>query len=862
MADNSFLSGDAKIDLTNCDREPIHVLGQVQSYGCLIAVSHDWLVNHVSGNVKQLLGLEAEDLVGTSLNDHLPAETRHRLRSKLQLLDRNGDAARIFALDVFEDGRVFDLSIHVSGRTVVFEFEAKSGSEQRDDMAYVQPLIARIRRHRDLEGLCKEGARALKALTGFDRVMVYQFADDGTGTVVAEARERSMEPYLGLRYPASDIPKQARELYKRSLLRLIANVDGEVFPIVPANNPEGQPLDLSLAVTRSVSPIHLEYLRNMGVAASMSVSILRKGELWGLFACHHETPYYVDYEKRTAVELFAQLFSYELAEKENDLERHGRDKAQALHNRLMARLSSDADPFGSFEADAAEIAQVIDFDGIALFSDGRYAALGAAPTEQEFAGLARFLNTTATGHVFATDRIGQRYEAASAFADRAVGLLALPISRSPRDYIVLFRREIAQIVTWAGDPAKPVDVGPNGIRLTPRKSFEAWQEIVKGRSAAWTRGELQAAEALRVTLLEVVLKVTDEANLERKKAHEQQELLIAELNHRVRNILNLIRGLVSQGRGETETIEAFTAVLDGRIQALARAHDQLTQKDWSSVSLVKLIEIELKAFTNDKQGRVSISGNDALLTPEAFSTMALVVHELITNSAKYGALSDSTGSVAIELRREASGDLLAEWREKNGPPVKAPTRRGFGTTIIEKSVPFELKGKADLRFRMTGVEADFVIPADYVEDATAKDREDRPQKTNEAPVDLTLEGAVLLVEDNMIIAMDVSDVLTELGASDVQTASTVNDALRLLESRPFELAVLDVNLGKETSVAIAARLRELGIPFALATGYGTTDDITTAYGDAPILKKPYVKERLARTLQVAMKQNEQKQNER
>ena len=848
MTGNSFLSSDTTIDLTNCDREPIHILGHVQSYGCLIAVSQDWLVNHASTNVKEVLSLEAKDLIGTSLNAHLPAETRHHLRSKMQLLGRQEGAVRIFSLDVFEDGRLFDLSLHATGRSFVFEFEAKSRSEPRDDMAYVQPLIARIRRHGDVETMCAEATRALKALTGFDRVMVYQFAENGSGSVIAEAREQAMEPYLGLRYPASDIPKQARELYKRSPLRLIADVEGQVFPIVPEKSPEGKSLDLSLAVTRAVSPIHLEYLRNMGVAASLSVSILRKGELWGLFACHHRTPLYMDYEKRTAVELFAQLFSYELADKENDLERQDSLKAQALHDRLMTRLSGEADLFGSFEADAAEIGEVIEFDGIALYSDGRYAALGAAPTEQEFAGLARFLNTTDTSTIFATDTLAERYEGAGDFADRVAGLLALPISRRPRDYIVLFRREVAQIVTWAGNPSKPFEVGPNGIRLTPRKSFEAWQEVMKNRSALWSAGELRAAEALRVTLLEVVLKVTDQASMERERAQEQQELLIAELNHRVRNILNLIRGLVSQGRGETNTIETFTAVLDSRIQALARAHDQLTQKDWSSVSLVELIEIEFKAFIDNKQGRVSISGKDVLLTPNAFSTMALVIHELITNSAKYGALSDSTGSVAIELRREESGALLAEWREKSGPPVEAPKRRGFGCTIIEQSIPFELKGKADLRFRTTGVEADFVIPASYVEEATADEGAEQPEEQVAEPANFALNGTTLLVEDNMIIAMDARDMLMRLGAPEIQTASTAADALRILESQTFELAVLDVNLGKETSLPVAARLVELGIPFILATGYGATEEITANYPKAPILKKPYAEDGLKRAL--------------
>ena len=829
-------------DLTNCDREPIHLLGNVQSYGCLISTSADLMVNHVSENCTDMLGIAPEDAVGQHLKELLPRETIHDLRSKLQISrSSGGGVSRMFGYDVKRDGALFDISIHASGSSFIFEFEAKASKADRDDLAMVPPLIARVGRQGNVVAAADEAAMALQMMTGFDRVMVYRFAPDGTGEVIAEHHEPGMVPFLGLRYPASDIPRQARELYKRNLLRLIADVNAPVSPIVPDRNPNGDPLDLSLATTRAVSPIHLEYLRNMGVGASMSVSILKDGELWGLFACHHREPLYVDFERRTAIELFAQFFSYELAAKiEAEIREEERD-SRLLHDRLMVRLSEGGDLIDSFEVVADELAQIVASDGVAVFSEGRYTSRGSAPTFEEFKPLARFLNTAPTGKVFATDNLAAIYPGADVIADRVAGLVAVPISRTPRDYIVFFRHEVARSVKWAGDPTKPVEPGPNGIRLTPRKSFEAWTEIVRNTSASWSESELRAAEALRISLIEIVLKLTDEANTGRQVAAEKQELLIAELNHRVRNILNLIQGLVSQSKSSAASLETYTKVLDGRIQALARAHDQLTRQDWSPSNLRDLIGVEVNAFLNGQTDRLVVSGDVPLLAPEAFSTMALVIHELVTNSAKYGALTDRAGKVNINLDITDDGALMIKWRELGGPPVKAPKRRGFGSAIIDRTVPFELNGTVETRFKLAGFEADIMIPSRYVTAGTheAEAAAAQAAAVAEAAEPVNLSGTALVLEDNMVIALDATDILKQIGAEKVRMASSVKSALEIIAKDEISFALLDINLGNQTSLEVAQRLAELGTPFVLATGYGEVEGMLGGYPDAPVVQKPF-----------------------
>ncbi|MDC0737839.1 HWE histidine kinase domain-containing protein [Cognatishimia sp. SS12] len=852
MSDHNTSGPEPEYDLTTCDQEPIHIIGTVQDFGCLLAVSTDWIVTHFSANCPEILGCDG-DMLGRPISEFLTPQALHDLRTRMQMLQIDDKPVRVFAYDLKGDGQLFDISVHTSERRFVFEFEPRGTSPQDVyDPALVQALIARVQRHDTLDALAHEAARGLRNLSGFDRVMVYKFEEDGSGHVIAEARKPDVEPFLGLRYPASDIPKQARELYKRSLLRIIPDVDAPVHPVRPERDPMGAPLDMSLAVTRAVSPIHLEYLGNMGVAASMSVSILRNGELWGLLACHHYAPHYISYEKRTSVELFAQLFNYELAQLEMQDELGDVERARGMHDRLLPQFSSGRGLVDVFKDLCREMSGAVAFDGAVIYSDGDYRHTGTVPTLAEMDALARFLNACPPGQIYTTDQLGAFYDGAGAIADRVAGLLAIPISRKPRDYLVLFRREVVKSVVWAGNPTKPVETNENGRRLTPRKSFQAWKEMARGQSQPWHPRELRIAEALRTTLIEAVLKQADETNAERKRAQDQQELLIAELNHRVRNILNLIRGLVSQGRETEGSVEKFGAVLDERIHALARAHDQLNQSEWDWSPLAGLIAAETDAFLAGKASRVRVTGSAVELSPDAFTCLALVVHELVTNSAKYGALSDSSGQVNISIDMLPNGAVSLTWRERDGPAVAPPKRKGFGTTIIEKSIPFELGGTAEVRYETTGLEADFTIPKAQARPAEGEVTvpRDSAQEVDHMPV--KFHGNALVIEDNMIIALDVVDMLTHLGARSVETASRVSTARDILANGQVDFVLADLNLGSETSLPVVEECVASGVPVVLATGYADTDEITASvrasYKDLKILKKPYTIEQLSSVL--------------
>ncbi|WP_225896816.1 HWE histidine kinase domain-containing protein [Brevundimonas goettingensis] len=841
------------VDLTNCDREPIHILGAIQPIGFLIALTSDWLIARVSANVADFIGRSPDALFGQPLDTVFSKRAVHNLRNRAAML-RGADAVeRVFDYELVDGSGTFDVAIHISAGQIVIEGEPASG-EHGDATGMVRSMITRLDQAGDFDAFYKEGARQIRALIGFDRVMVYRFAADGHGEVVAEAVRAGIGRFMGLHYPASDIPAQARELYRRNLLRVITDVNAPAVPVLPQRDENGRPLDLSLSVLRSVSPIHIEYLKNMGVGASLSISIIVEGRLWGLFACHHYSPRCPTFERRSVAELFSQMFSMRLESRERQETVEYERRARDISDQLLGAVASDETLLKDPDWLGDILTHAIQADGVGVWIGGKHAFSGTTPSLDDFRRIVRALNGTAAGKVFATDHIGSIVPGAEAFASQAAGLLAIPISRSPRDYVVLFRRELIHSVRWAGDPHKPVEYGPNGPRLTPRESFAEWKELVEGHSRPFTASEKRVAETLRATLIEVVLRLADEASAERQQSSARQELLIAELNHRVRNILGVIRGLIRQSQPAAgEDMSDFVKVVDGRIHALARAHNQITDDHWGPAPLQALIDAEAAAFVSE-QDRIVTEGEPILLNPQAYSTMALVVHELVTNSTKYGALSTLAGRVTIGWHRNAKGDLNLEWREAGGPTVAAPTRKGFGTTIIDRSVPYDLGGKAHVDYVPSGVQATFCIPARHVSEARSITGQPitypRPEAGHSQAIPTSvLDGHhVLVVEDSLIIALDAEDIVSRLGASTVATAATLEAALESIEAAPPTIAMLDINLGDRNSYPVADRLMELNVPFLFATGYGEQAVLPMEHRGRPVIQKPYVLEKVARVL--------------
>lgn len=834
-------------NLTDCDVEPITRPERIQSFGFLLAMSRTWVVVRVSENLEGMLGIKPAAALGTTLDSFADAESLHEIRNRMTGLSAIGGVERLYGVPLINGRPPFDIAIHYAGELCVLEGEPAGLDSRTDAASLVRKMVARLNSHTSLDYLHQDAARQVRSLTGFDRIMIYRFLPDGAGEVIAEVLKPGKESFLGLHYPASDIPQQARTLYLRNSFRIIADVRSATIPL-QSRDAAAEPLDLSLAITRAVSPVHIEYLRNMEVAASLSISIVVEGKLWGLIACHHDAAKLPTFVTRTAAELFGQMYSMTLENRLRLIADHQDGRSRQAVANMMKLLAANPSFLTDTDWLLVTLREMVQCDGVAITINGEVSACGAAPAAIEIESMAKFLSALSPTEVFVSDNLGSLRPPFPTVSPIAAGVLCIPISLAAGDYIMLFRRERLHEIRWAGQPDKATAIADDR-RISPRKSFAAFCESVRGHSRAFAESEQRVAGEIRAGFMEMSLRGSRENAVEQSLAGGRQEVLIAELNHRVRNVLALIRGLISQTQGEGGDSAKYVESLSGRVHALARAHDRVTRQNWAPAPLNAIFDDEIAAYVPTQRDRFVISGPPVFLAPPAYSAVALIVHELVTNSSKYGALSDS-GRVEVTLSVVPDEGLRFKWRETGGPVVTPPTRRGFGSVIIERVVPFDLQGTALVSYFAAGLEAEFFIPerhlaspdvADFgTPDAISAPTSDEAQTNNQPLAGFN----VLLLEDNLIVALEAEDILRSLGAKSIVAVSTTAAAVKIRETTAIDFAMLDINLGFENSLGFAASLRASKIPFLFASGYGEQRKAGDSLLAELTVSKPYDREAL------------------
>lgn len=850
-----MLTNPEPVDLTNCDREPIHVPGSIQPHGCLLACdgSAGTVMRH-SVNAAEMLGVGEYDINGRKLEELIGERPAHDIRNAIAKWGNQQRPGLLIGVAVAHAKTPFNVAVHRHNGVNIIEFEPADASDATPPLELSRLLIGRISQCSDLDLLFDEAARLLRSALGYDRVMVYHFAHDGSGCVISEARRSDLESFLGQHFPAGDIPQQARLLYLQNTVRIVSDSHGARVAIEPVLDASGEPLDLSFAHLRSVSPVHCEYLRNMGVGASMSISIVQDGALWGLIVCHHYAPRALSMEKRVAAEMFGEFFSMQLA----GLSQRRKLAASENARRYLDQLLHNASQHGKVEDllrdSIAGFTALMPCDGVGLVLNETWSSHGASPPAAAVPGLIAFVNSVAEGKVWATSALSDRLPIAESYAGAVSGVLVVPLSQLPRDYLLFFRRELSQTVNWAGDPDKIYQCGPLGDRLTPRRSFAVWKQIVERQSAPWLQSECDTAEAMRTPLVEVVLRQSELLADERQKADVRQKMLNEELNHRVKNILALIKSLVSHPAQDGKSIEDYINSLTGRIQALSLAHDQVIRGAGGG-ALQALIDAELSPYRGTVRA-IEASGPDVLLDARAYSVLALVLHELATNAAKYGALSVSAGHLALHWIRTEASDCEIRWVERDGPVVGQPLQPGFGSVLIRRSIPYDLGGESDVEFAPAGTRVQLSIPARFLTWPASGRAPAPPEPHKKAEPTASMRGLnVLMVEDQLLIAMDVETMLAREGAAAVVTVSSVTEALQALALQAPDVGILDVNLGSGSSLPVALALVARGIPFIFATGYGENSMIPTSLAGVPIVRKPYDLPALLAALTKAMTDN-------
>ncbi len=496
-----------QVDLTNCDREPIHIPGLIQPHGVLIAVDENFTITQISANCGDYLGSSAEEILGKSLETLFKAEYFNYF--KQEIASQNLASNPVYLNDFNGNSKTFEMSAHRFDGILIIECEVRQtdvSEAEKNLYSKLRSQLGVMNRSQTAAEFCQMAAKTVRSYTGFDRVMIYRFHEDDSGEVIAEDLSEAMNPFYGLHYPASDIPKQARALYLKQLLRFAVDVGAAASPIVPTLNPQtNSPLDLSFAVTRAMSPIHVEYLKNMGVAATMSISIVKNGKLWGLIACHHHSPRYISHQGRMIGELVAHTISLQIESKINDENFVYRSHLDDANNAIVEDLSKNPDIVQCLINGENNLLKTIEADGAALVYGDQIFLIGQTPTQFQVKKLVEWLWIKNREDVFATNKLLDYLPSAEEYSDQTSGILAIRLTQNLPEYLIWFRAEYAHSINWAGNPEKPVTVENDSLRLSPRKSFAAWSEEVRGKSKPWQDYELEFAQKLRRALVEIII---------------------------------------------------------------------------------------------------------------------------------------------------------------------------------------------------------------------------------------------------------------------------------------------------------------------------------------------------------------------
>ncbi|NMY96735.1 ATP-binding protein [Pseudomonas proteolytica] len=562
--------------LANCADEPIRYPGAIQPHGVLLTLSEpDLRIVQVSANVASLFNHQPEALLGQPLDTLLgtqPTDVVRQMAGQPSFIDAP-------PLYVTLNGGQFEGLLHRHQGVLVLEFEPHyehfQPKSQNGRTSNLGKMLQRLQSAKTLQALYEISVSEIQAMTGYDRVLIYRFEEEGHGQVIAEASAPSMELFNGLFFPASDIPQQARELYRTNWLRIIPNADYEPVPLLPKLRPDtGQPLDLSFATLRSVSPIHCQYMKNMGVLSSMSISLMKGDKLWGLISCGNREPLHVPNDLRTTCQTIGQVLSLQISAMEAlDISRQREEKVDALGKLNQAMSNSSDAVFDGLAQCPQVLMDLVQAGGVAIIEGQQLHRYGNCPEPEQIRALHKWLKDTGQP-VFASHHLSAVYPPAADYQAVASGVMAMSLPKPVDNGVLWFRPEVKENIQWSGDPKKPLalEKSDTGLRLRPRTSFEIWKVEMAGISTKWSPGDRFAANDLRRSALE--------NDLARQVLREQQAVrardeLVAVVSHDLRNpmtVISMLCGMMQKAFSSdgTHTSRRISSAIDTMQQAAGR----------------------------------------------------------------------------------------------------------------------------------------------------------------------------------------------------------------------------------------------------------------------------------------------------
>jgi chemotaxis family two-component system sensor kinase Cph1 len=651
-----YLKPQERLDLTNCDREPIHIISHVQPHGALLALNPaDMTILQASENTLALFGIAAPDLLGRNVDILLVPERVEELRQNAA--EGRIDANPLYLFSAPLAGRgPFHILAHVYREVLLVEVEAITPDDNSPDYyGLIKKTLTRFAGTATVRTFAQTICEEIRQLTGFDRVMVYKFLEDQSGEVIAEdlAPEQShQESYLGLHYPAGDIPKQARALYLLNEIRMMPDVAYKPSPLIPAINPlTGRPLDMSYAFLRGKSVMCTQYLLNMGPQASMSMAIVKGGELWGLISCHHYAPRRVAYDVRTACEFVARVVSLQIVEKEANEEAEYRRHIDDMQHHFIERMARQGNLLSALADFDPNILSFVQCNGCAVLLGGECRRFGDTPDDLQIRALTQWLATTHSEQIYATSMLPSEFPEAEAFKTTACGLMALPIAYSGGGYILWFRTEVAQTVSWAGASTK--GTGTAEAPLTPRASFALWQETVHGAALTWKPIEIEAARRLRVSVIEAMARMVEDlvqANMDLEKSNLELDSFAYIASHDLKEPLRGIHNfshflkedygelLPVEGQNQIDTILKLTKRMEMLIDSLLHysqvGRQNLTYQDCDLNQLLQEVLEALHLRLKETRAQIRLPRPLPRLSCDRVQ-IGEIFHNLIYNALKY-----------------------------------------------------------------------------------------------------------------------------------------------------------------------------------------------------------------------------------
>ncbi|WP_345949301.1 ATP-binding protein [Mucilaginibacter sp. PAMB04274] len=704
-----------KPDITNCDREPIHNPGRIQAHGFLVAVDEEMTICYCSENISQflvevsptgLLGQEIESLEG-----HLRKEkSRPGYLRQLIYINDGDELFRRINTQVILNEQQFNLIINGAGQYYLLEFEPEASDLQSDLQQLVGRSLSEMLSDRQLSTLLSNTSHQIRQIIQYDRVMVYKFHEDGHGEVIAESKNDQLASWLGLHYPASDIPKQARELYKQNLVRLIANVSIEPSTILTrSENGTAHPLDLTCSTLRAVSPIHIQYLKNMGVASSFSVSILDQDKLWGLIACHNYTPRFINFRQRESAKLIGQVLSSAISFRQQEENQQKAARLRTAIEKITRQLLRDVPVQEALFNQEITLQDTISSTGAVLYYENTLHTTGLVPNDQFLNELISWLNNLEDTSLFETACLSNEFPPATPFKNIASGLLACRLSPELKEYMLWFRPEFISTIKWAGNPDKPVEIDPNGLtHISPRHSFEEWSQLVKNHAVEWEPYEREAALLLKDEVNYAISRKATELrvlNEKLREAYSELDTFSYTISHDLKNPLTTIKSysqlIQRQSEPESKIRDMAGKIIDGASRMQAMIEEVLnyskTGQDKMSIGLVDMQGL-LAGLRHD----LLVSSQNPALQLEIGDTPALhgdktmimqVFSNLIGNAVKY---SGKTANPVVRVTGEQINEHTIRY---------AISDNGIGIKESEHQKIFELFSRsANVKeFEGTGV---------------------------------------------------------------------------------------------------------------------------------------------------------------